>query len=72
MGTYWILTTGYSLILNSSVNRRNNTQHHEIKYNISYVVLTTRVDHAMMFIARCASFFAVLQKKKQQRTLNTV
>lgn len=35
MGTYWILTTGYSLILNSSVNRRNNTQHHEIKYNIS-------------------------------------
>jgi hypothetical protein len=50
------------------------------------MALTNRVNHAMMFIARCSLFFAALQlvaitsyyaslrlaKKKQQRTLNTI
>jgi len=77
---------GLSMNLNSSVNRYNNTQRYEIKDNIFCLVLTTRVNHAMMLIARCFLFFAVLQfvvitsyyaslrlaKKKQQRTLNTI
>ncbi len=57
------------------------------KTNIFHMVLTLRVSHAMMLIARCRCFFAVLQfvvitgcyaslrrtkKQQQQRTLNTI
>jgi len=74
------------MILNSSVNLHNITQHHEIEDNIFYMALTTRMSYAMIFIARGSLFFAVLRfvaiisyyaslclaKKNQQPTLNTI
>ena len=74
------------MILNSSVNRHNNDDPHENKTLFLDIGFTYRVNHAMIFIARCCFIFAVLQfvvitryyaslrfaKKKQQRTLNTI
>ncbi len=72
--------------LKTSVDRCNNNYPFENNAYFLYTVLTCKVSHAMVFIARCSFIFAALQfvaitnyyaslrlaKKKQQRTLNTI